>query len=302
MTTATRVPAFLVAAALLIVTITPVSAGGPDDVLSAVGHAADDVSRGTHGVHARESHPQRGVAETPAHQKDWVPSDDRVMLCHRAAVAPWVVLTVSASVPAHLDHDDVRRRSGGCAGQTDAVLDLGDRDRCQCGGWKQTIRDRETRQQSLGINSTSLTETLGASAADLFVRPTPSITLEPALVIRPTGSVPEALAVTEAASSSTGAADGAADVQMSRAHGLMDPLAVTPDHLPGPDVGEVRYAVERLVATPSGGSAAIVTEQVFPAGAGNMGFVDAAVGSLLSLSCLALAGVFGSRWLTARRR
>lgn len=45
-------------------------------------------------------------------------------------------------------------------------------------------------------------------------------------------------------------------------------------------------------------------QQVTPAAAGNGGFaaVDTGVGSLLSLTGLALAAMFGSRWVTARTR
>lgn len=45
-------------------------------------------------------------------------------------------------------------------------------------------------------------------------------------------------------------------------------------------------------------------QQMSPARAGNRGVeaADVAIGSLLSLSSLALVAVFGSRWLVGRRR
>jgi hypothetical protein len=82
---------------------------------------------------------------------------------------------------------------------------------------------------------------------------------------------------------------------------IVDPLSIGADGAAATWDG-TSLALERLAAARPAGLPMTQLDQVIPAGAGNMGLADAAVGSLLSLSCLALAGVFGSRWLTARRR
>lgn len=65
--------------------------------------------------------------------------------------------------------------------------------------------------------------------------------------------------------------------------------------------GQMPPAVAALGTQPE---PSVRDQQVSPAHAGNRGVeaADAAIGSLLSLSSLALVAVFGSRWLIGRRR
>lgn len=279
-------------AALLTISSTPALAEDPDarDPEPAREASARDRDRGSSARPSTSEAPERSTTRRAEGDAGGEMSDldghahGRVDFCHPTDDGSVRITLAEDAVRADARLGDGVGVIGGCAGEEDA-----------------------DGQTTLGVDlaSTDMGHGSGTSGVTAAVHPEVLVYGPWLILLAALGGGETAIierSDSPASSVSAGAESATSAAAASPGSPMIDPLAIGADALVATSWDGTALALERLeAARPVAGNIGSQT-QVFPAEAGNMGFVDAAVGSLLSLSCLALAGVFGSRWLTARRR
>lgn len=287
--------AVVAAFGLMMASISPVAAGGPDHDRKSSSDQEREGSKQGQSYNHRDRDDDRDGNER-----------EKVTICHRTGSAsnPFVKITIAkAGMNGHNAHGDLVVAAGtDCptvtptAVATQAVNNDDDRDGKDKDCWKWD-------SSNVAWTKTDVEHVKMHQIAYAFVQPQAKVIyiIQPVVIgltedaTLTAGAQSEAISndtsasFTEAMTATTAVEAGTTPVLTLAPSGMTDPLATT----------AVAGAMDAAPATTETGTDA---QQVVPATAGNGGGVtDAAMGTLLGLSALAMAVVFGSRWMTAKR-
>lgn len=305
---------------LMMASISPVAAGGPDhDQKSSRDQEREGSKQGQSYHHRDRDKDDHSQASNNKSDRDH--DDDRndhrdgkshekVTICHRTGSAsnPFVKITIAkAGMNGHDGHDDLIVAAGtDCPTATptpvatQAVNNNNNDDDKDCWKWDSShVAWTKSDVEHIKMHQVSYAFVQPQAKVIYIVQP---VVIQPVVVgltedaTLTAGAQSAAISndtsasFTEAMTATTAVEAGTTPVLTLAPSGVTDPLTTA----------AVAGAMDAAPATT--GTAGTDAQQVVPANAGNgVGVADAAMSTLLGLSVLAMAVVFGSRWLTAKR-
>lgn len=342
----------LAAFGLLMASLTPVSAGGPDHDEKSSKDSDREGSKQGQSFERRDSNSHKDSSKQESSNKRSSHKDDdhkqssnnddksrgeKITICHRthSATNPWVKITISTNgLNGHDHHDDiVPAPADGCpkpatptAVSNQQSIDDDDKDHDKAvklelehGWWlwtqainawvKSTIEQAKAQQIShVFVTPESEVRFIESQPQVVFVNGQPHVIYvmrDQAPIILDLSQAPSAF-VLDTQTSAMENLQPATAATMA----MTIPNTLTAGAFAAPETGLTTTQFPAIPAATLGGldipiptGTGTDAQQVSPADAGaGVAAADAAVGSFLSLSALALAVVFGSRWLTAKKR